>query len=76
MFEYEGTVTVYLDGEAVGRLTKERGATVWYPDEDLTNLVDTPPRSGATVADFTLEKTLENVKKMLNRLGTPIRDDI
>lgn len=69
MFEYEGTVTVYLDGEAIGRLTKERGATVWHPDEDLTNLVDTPPRSGATFADFTLEKTLENIEKALKRLG-------
>ena len=76
MLEYEGTVTVYLNGRAIGTLTKARSATVWYPDEDLTNLVDTPPRSGATFADFTLEKTLENIEKALKRLGIPDQEDI
>lgn len=67
MLTYEMMVMVYLDGEAIGTLTKEPQAEFWYLDEDLTKMVDTPPISEATHAGQTLEETLETIEKAIER---------
>lgn len=71
MLDHEGTVTVYSGGRPIGRLIKERQAVFWYPDEDLTRLVDTPPHSAMTYAGRTVEETLEKIEQALKRLGIP-----
>ena len=67
MLTYEVTVAVYLDGEAIGTLTKGPQEEFWYLDEDLTRLVDTPPISGATHAEQTLEEALKTIEKAIER---------
>ena len=67
MLEHEGTVTVYLNGQVIGKLVKERHGLFWLPDEDLTRLVDTPPISESTWGEQTVEETLRTIEKAIER---------
>ena len=61
------TVAVYLDGEAIGTLTKGPQEEFWYLDEDLTGWWIPPQFRGATHAEQTLEEALKTIEKAIER---------
>ncbi len=66
MLEHEGTVTVYSNGQVIGRIYKERQGPFWLLDEDLQQFLDMKG-DAATYAKHTVEETLKTVEKAIER---------
>ena len=66
MLEHEGTVTVYSNGQVIGRIYKERQGPFWLLDEDLQQFMDMKG-DAATYAQPTVEETIKTIEKAIER---------
>ena len=60
MLEHEGTVTVYSNGQVIGRIYKERQGPFWLLDKDLQRFLGMDGDE-TTYARHTVEETLNGI---------------
>ena len=68
MLEHEGTVTVYSNGQVIGRIYKERQGPFWLLDKDLQRFLSMDGDE-TTYARQTVEETLKTIEKAIERRG-------
>ena len=68
MLEHEGTVTVYSNGKAIGKLDKERQGSFWLLDKDLQRFLDIDG-DATTYAQHTVEETIKAIEEAIERRG-------